>query len=211
MKTRDRILDVSLRLFNEEGEVGQSAVDIANALDMSPGNLYYHFKGKEPIVEALFDRFEEEIRLIVNGVDSNVASIEDNWVFTYILLEEIYDFRFFYRNLGDLLARYPALASRFRRILGLKREALVTQMRNAEARGIVHVDARLQAPLIDQMLSTLTFWLNLDMIEGIQRTGPQLIHDTVLQMMLLIVPYMGEAGFDALSMMLEHHQSVSKK
>ena len=43
----------ALNLFNAEGEAKQTAVDIANALDMSPGNLYYHFKGKEPIIEAL--------------------------------------------------------------------------------------------------------------------------------------------------------------
>lgn len=209
MKTRDRILDVSLRLFNEEGEAGQSAVDIANALDMSPGNLYYHFKGKEPIIEALFGRFEEEMALILNGADANVTSIEDNWVFTYIVLEEIYDFRFFYRNLGDLLARYPALASRFRSVLAMKRRAVTSLMDSAARRGILHVDERLKAPLIDQLQSTLTFWLSMDVVEGEHKPGPQLIHDTVLQIMMLIIPYMGEAGFDTLSQMLDHHKAMT--
>ena len=36
-----------------------------------------------------------------------MTSIEDNWVFVYIVLEEIYDFRFFYRNVGDMMERYP--------------------------------------------------------------------------------------------------------
>ena len=58
MKTRDRILHVSLLLFNDEGEAQQTAVDISNALGISPGNLYYHFKGKDAIIRALFDAFE---------------------------------------------------------------------------------------------------------------------------------------------------------
>ena len=87
MKTRERILDVSLALFNSEGEANQTSVDIANALDMSPGNLYYHFKGKEPIIEALFDRFEEEMKIILDDSHNAVASIEDNWVYVYIVLE----------------------------------------------------------------------------------------------------------------------------
>ena len=209
MKTRDRILDVSLDLFNKEGEANQAAVDIANALNMSPGNLYYHFKGKEPIIEALFDRFEEEMKIILNGVDSNIASIEDNWIFAYIVLEEIYDFRFFYRNLGDLLARYSSLASRFRKVLAMKRAAIETLLKGAQKRGLVHIDKRLRSHLVDQLVSTWTFWLSRDMIEGETRSGPQLIHDTVLQFMLLIVPYMGEEGFDAMHAMLERHRKMT--
>jgi len=154
MKTRDRILDVSLTLFNSEGEAAQTAVDVANALDMSPGNLYYHFKGKEPIIEALFERFEEEMQIILGGTHGAVTSIEDNWVFVYIVLEEIYDFRFFYRNIGDMMERYPSMASRFRKILAAKRLAIENVLRQLEKRDVLHVDKRLRAPLVQQMLST---------------------------------------------------------
>lgn len=186
-------------------------MDIANALDMSPGNLYYHFKGKEPIIEALFDRFEEEMLVILGGHKPAVFTIEDNWVFTYIVLEEIYDFRFFYRNLGELIARYPSLALRFRRVLALKRQSIETTISAFEKQGLIHIDTPLRKPLVEQMLSTLTFWLSLDMVEGADRPGTQLIHDTVLQFMLLVVPYMGEAGFDAMSDMLDRHKSFSGK
>ena len=208
MKTRDRILDVSLDLFNSEGEAKQTAVDIANALDMSPGNLYYHFKGKEPIIEALFDRFEEEMQIILGGSHGAVTSIEDNWVFIYIVLEEIYDFRFFYCNVVDMMERYPGLANRFRKILAMKRQAIENVIGQLEKRDLVTLDRRLRAPLVQQMLSTLTFWLSHDLIEGSDRDGPALIHDTVLQFMLLVVPYMGEAGDDALDGMLNRHREL---
>ncbi len=210
MKTRDRILDVSLELFNSEGEAAQTAVDIANALDMSPGNLYYHFKGKEPIIQALFDRFEEEMQIILGGTHGAVTSVEDNWVFVYIVLEEIYDFRFFYRNVGDMMERYPGLATSFRKILAMKRQAIENVLAQLEKRDIVEVDRRLHAPLVQQMLSTLTFWLSHDLIEGGQGDGPSLIHNTVLQFMLLVVPYMGEAGAEALDGMLERHRNLTK-
>ena len=210
MKTRDRILDVSLALFNSEGETKQTAVDIANALDMSPGNLYYHFKGKEPIIEALFDRFEEEMQIILGGSHGAVTSIEDNWVFVYIVLEEIYDFRFFYRNVGDMMERYPGLATRFRKILAMKRQAIENVLTQLEKQDLVDVDRRLKAPLVQQMLSTLTFWLSHGLVEGSDRDGPALIHDTVLQFMLLVVPYMGEAGTETLDGMLDRYRELSK-
>ncbi len=211
MKTRDRILDVSLGLFNAEGEAAQTAVDIANALDMSPGNLYYHFKGKEPIIEALFDRFEEEMQIILGGTHGAVTSIEDNWVFIYIVLEEIFDFRFFYRNVGDMMERYPGLASRFRKILAMKRQAIENVLSQLEKRDIIEVDRRLREPLKQQMLSTLTFWLSSELIEGGDRGGPALIHDTVLQFMLLVVPFMGEASAEALDGMLERHRELTRQ
>ena len=209
MKTRDRILDVSLALFNAEGEAKQTAVDIANALDMSPGNLYYHFKGKEPIIEALFDRFEEEMQIILGGSHGAVTSVEDNWVFVYIVLEEIYDFRFFYRNVGDMMERYPSMASRFRKILALKRQAIENVLNQLAKRDIVDIDRRLRTPLVQQMVSTMTFWLSHDLIEGSDKAGPALIHDTVLQFMLLVVPYMGDAGAEALDGMLERHRELT--
>ena len=209
MKTRDRILDVSLALFNEEGEAPQSAVDIANALDMSPGNLYYHFKGKEPIVDALFDRFEAEMKIILDAKPGTLTTIEDYWVFTYIILEEIYDFRLFYRNIGELTSRFPSLGVRFRSILALKRTSIARLVRGLERRRVLTLDKRLKPHLVDQLVSTLTFWLSLDQVEGTEYSGPRLIHDTVLQFMLHLVPHMGEAGAEALSSMLERHQEFT--
>ena len=207
MKTRDRILSVSLDLFNEEGEGTQSAVDIANALNISPGNLYYHFKGKDAIIRALFDQFEEEMRVILRGSAGRIASIKDNWIYTYIILEEIYDFRFFYRELGPLLERYPDLASRFRALLSEKRGAIAGVLDGLTRAGRLSMDTRLRAPLIDQMLQTMTFWLSGDDVQGLHSDGGQLMHRTVFQMMVLVAPYMGRGGFEAISALLTHYEA----
>ncbi len=51
--TRRRILDTARGLFNEEGLARVGVRDIARAVDMSPGNLAYHFATKDDLVEAL--------------------------------------------------------------------------------------------------------------------------------------------------------------
>ena len=208
MKTRDRILQTSLLLFNQEGEAPQTAVDISNALEISPGNLYYHFKGKDAIIRTLFGAFEDEMRVILRGSKGGVTSIEDNWVYLYIILEEIYDFRFFYRDLGVLLDRYPDLAVRFRALVAEKRRTITRVLHDLAESDVLQLDPRLKAALTDQIMMSITFWLANDSIGNEAHDGPSLIHKTVFQVMCLIVPYMGEAGFDALSRMIAHYEGT---
>ena len=103
MKTRERILVTSLLLFNEEGEPNVTTVDISNEMEISPGNLYYHFKGKEAIIEALFLRFEAELSEILHAPLEKALSVEDSWFYLYVVFEEIYNFRFFYRDQFECL------------------------------------------------------------------------------------------------------------
>lgn len=208
MKTRDRILKTALTLFNEEGEADQTAVDLANVLEISPGNLYYHFKGKDAIIKVLFDNFETEMRMILGGSDGAISNMEDQWVYTYILLEEIYDFRFFYRDLGVLLARYPELAVRFRGLLKEKRKTIGRLLDHLSTNEIIHIDPVLTSLLSDQILATLTYWLSLDQIEGANLPPAHLIHRTVFQTMAMIVPYMGDDGSDMLQQMLAHYEQA---
>ncbi len=78
-RTRERILDLSLRLFNEHGEPNVTTSAIADGMGISPGNLYYHFRNKDDIVNALFDDFEREIDHVLEAASGQDASVEDAW------------------------------------------------------------------------------------------------------------------------------------
>ena len=102
MKTRDRILETSLMLFNDEGEHNVTTVDIANEMNISPGNLYYHFKGKESILEALFTRFDTEFSTLLRESGEARLDLKDYWFFIYVVFEELHKFRFLFVDLGDI-------------------------------------------------------------------------------------------------------------
>lgn len=190
MKTRDRILAASLDLFNTEGEENVTALDVANELEISPGNLYYHFKGKDALIAALFDNFEEEMNIIFQGAHQRLNSLEDHWLFLYIMLEEIYDFRFFYRSLGLLTDRYPSLASRFKGLTLQLRKTLSASLESfGDADGFAK-NPRVKSVILDQLTSTLTFWLEEDVISGRNTPPAELIHTTVLRTLLTVAPYL---------------------
>lgn len=58
---KNEILDVAGRLFGEQGYDATSTNDILKEIGIARGTLYYHFKSKEEILDAMIDRMTEQI------------------------------------------------------------------------------------------------------------------------------------------------------
>jgi len=191
----------SLRLFNEEGEAHTTTIDIAAEMDISPGNLYYHFKGKDQIIAELFEQFQLAVSQTLQApldkpLHEHQGRIEDNWYYLYVVLEELYQYRFLYHNLDDLLRRYPKLVRGFRRIVRHKREALAAIINGLfKEAGISLPRIQLEA-LIENMTLQLTYWLNYDRLLRDEGDAQRCIHQGVLQLLTMIAPYLGEEHMD---------------
>lgn len=61
MKTRDKIVYAALELFNQHGERNITTNHIADHIEISPGNLYYHFRNKQEIVREIFALYSAEL------------------------------------------------------------------------------------------------------------------------------------------------------
>ena len=115
-RTAERILEASLALFNRFGEPHVSTAAIAADLGISSGNLYYHYRAKDEIVNALFAQYEQALgELLQAGGD--VADVEDAWFFTHRLFELVWQYRFLYRDLNNLLSRNRQLETQFPALL----------------------------------------------------------------------------------------------
>lgn len=160
MKTKDKIIETALRLFNDEGEPNVTTNHIADEMDISPGNLYYHYRSKDDIIWQIFLNYEEKINQVLNLKDVNYTSMEDMWLYLHMVFEVIAEYRFLYRNLIQLMNRIDFLKRHFRHILALKSQTALNIMKNLSEIGALKADEETIASLADQIALTATFWLN---------------------------------------------------
>jgi len=82
-KTKENILDAAAVLFSQRGYNGTALRDIANALDMKAGSLYYHFESKEQMVlEILTIGMKNIISTVIQRVESLPANPSSRDVLT---------------------------------------------------------------------------------------------------------------------------------
>jgi AcrR family transcriptional regulator len=187
-RTRRRILDESLRLFNEEGEDAVTTAAIAQSLGMSPGNLYYHFRSKDQIVAELFGRLEARLAIDPPAGGDAAQAIEDLWLYLHLMLEAIWDFRFFYRNLHAVARRDRRLAARFNRIASRKLAAIESLCESLAAQGALRAGREEIRALARNILLVATYWLDFQSLRGDGRAAD--LGQGAYQVMALVAPYL---------------------
>jgi AcrR family transcriptional regulator len=116
-RTRERILEQSLALFNARGVSGVTTAEIAGELNISPGNLYYHFRNKEEIVAELCSAFEARMAPLFADPGGRRVAVLDLWLWLHLMLERMGEYRFILREVDVRSRRAMALGTRLGRLL----------------------------------------------------------------------------------------------
>lgn len=209
-KTRDRILSISLEMFNAQGEPNVTTNHIADELEISPGNLYYHFRNKDDIVEHLFTAFETRMDAALLAPDTRLPNLEDMWLQMHLVFECIWDYRFVYRDLVDLLSRNRKLKMHFSRILKRGHEAIVTVCKGLVESGVMHASPNEIDIVAQHILLAATFWLNFQHIRPAVSTAKNEQADLgkgAYLVMMLLAPYLRGAEREHLNRLAEQYVS----
>lgn len=114
MGTRDRIIEASLVLFNDQGERNVTTNHIAAHLGISPGNLYYHFKNKQAIIFELFTHYENRVMTVLQLPEERGTSTSDKLRYLMETFKGLWEYRFMHRDMESLLSADPSLHRRYR-------------------------------------------------------------------------------------------------
>jgi AcrR family transcriptional regulator len=193
-RTAERILEVSLALFNRFGEPNVSTTLISAEMRISPGNLYYHYPAKDELINALFNRYENALHVLLNASD-NVRDVEDAWFFLHSLFELIWQYRFLYRDLNDLLSKNRRLETHFQSVLHHKTRSVKAMLDGMHRCGAVRIDAREVEPTATSMVVVLTYWLSFEYVGNPRKAlEPESAQGAMLRgahhVLNLLVPYL---------------------
>ncbi len=162
-RTAERILEISLELFNRFGEPNVSTTLISAELGISPGNLYYHYPAKDELINALFDRYEKSLNELLGAADS-VRDVEDAWFFMHTLFELIWQSRFLYRDLNDLLSKNRRLETHFQEVLKHKTRAMKSLLDGMSSAGAMSISSHEVGATATSMVVLLTYWLSFEYV-----------------------------------------------
>ncbi len=162
-RTAERILDVTLELFNRFGEPNVSTALISAELHISTGNLYYHYPAKDLLVDRLFDRYEASLDALLKAAD-DVHDVEDAWLFFHMLFELIWQYRFLYRDLNDLLSKNRRIETHFQYVLTEKKQAVQRVLAGLGRGNAVRLSAPEAESVATAMVVVSTYWLSYEYV-----------------------------------------------
>lgn len=137
MKTRERILQTSLRQFNELGTDQATVRSIAEEVGISHGNLCYHYKNTDALIEALYDQLIEELEEPVahsQQPDAGLADLIRSAEATFHLL---YKYRFLLLDFVRIIRRIDPIRKKFRVLMQLRREQFHKAFQHLIAQGLM--------------------------------------------------------------------------
>jgi len=168
-RTRERILETSLALFNHSGAPRVTTADIADEMNISPGNLYYHFRNKDEIVFELYEAYEAQVLPLYADPGGRHLDVDDLWLWLHLLFERMWEYRFLYRDLDELASRERKLGTRMGALLRKGAATVIELCCGMVEAGTMRASAREIEALADNALLVATYWSAYDRI----RRAPQ--------------------------------------
>jgi AcrR family transcriptional regulator len=193
-RTAERILETTLALFNRFGEPNVSTTLISAELNISPGNLYYPAPATDELINTLFGRYEKSLGELLRAA-GGARDVEDAWFFMHSMFELIWQYRFLYRDLNDLLSKNRRLETHFQSVVRDKSHAVRALLDGLGRSGAVSIDARDAEPTATSMVVVLTYWLSFEYVRDPRRAlEPENAQQALLRgaqhVLNLLVPYL---------------------
>jgi len=116
MDTKQKILKKSLELFNQKGTAQTTVRHIAAALNISHGNLCYHYENTGVIIGKLYEELVEALNKRLGEVQTKNFSLTDLLRITETVFDIFYQYRFILLEFVHIMRRLPGVRTHFREL-----------------------------------------------------------------------------------------------
>ncbi|MGL4829758.1 MAG: TetR/AcrR family transcriptional regulator [Vibrio sp.] len=204
MKTKDRIVYAALELFNQQGERNITTNHIAAHIEISPGNLYYHFRNKQEIVRDIFALYSAELIERFTPLQGQHESLSLLKHYLDSIFTLMWKYRFFYANLPEILQRDEELHEDYIQVQDKLQANLVNIMRGFVEMQLLQLGDSEMRQIVRTLHLIASSWLGYQsaMSHKTQVTE-EVIHQGMLQMISVVKPCATKAGREQLQLLEE--------
>ena len=204
MKTRDKIVLAALELFNEHGERNITTNHIAAHIDISPGNLYYHFRNKQEIVREIFTLYSNELLERFTPILEQQESLVLLKRYLNSIFTLMWKYRFFYANLPEILQRDEGLHQDYIVVQEKLQANLVSIMADFVSLGLLQLSPSEMKSQVRTLHLIATSWLGYQSAMSPKTLiTEESIHQGMLQMIAVVKPRATETGLEQLQLLEE--------
>ncbi|GGD70472.1 hypothetical protein GCM10011514_38200 [Emticicia aquatilis] len=190
--TKARILEKSIELFNRFGFVSIRMQHIADEVGISVGNLAYHFKNKDAIVEEVYEEIELNQKILLSDLKivPLFINIDQHIRDTYLIQQK---FSFFYSDTFEILRNFPLIKKKYREYTRWYIQQIENMIAFNVARGtfIPETQDGLHQKLAEQYWMTMELWLYQSRIRTFDEAN---IEDYAASLWALLIPHFTHIG-----------------
>jgi len=200
MKTRDKIIQASITLFNEQGERNVTTNHIAAHLSISPGNLYYHFRNKEDIILSIYEEYAGSLLLeTFPKVSTKVKPLDTIILYMDAVFQITMKFRFFYSNLPVLLDKNPSLREKYVEVQHAIADRVSQLLTSLRTENIINFEDEELVDMVSILRLINTFWLSFYQTQNIvNEINDSVFFQGVLKILVILRPYTTKASLPEL-------------
>ncbi len=137
INTKARILMTSLHLFNKLGLSKVTLRTIAKEMNISQGNLNYHFKKRKDILEALYFQLVELMNSRFEQVSFEEISLKSSFENIQVMMHNFYDYRFFMLDFVQIMRENERISKHYRQLVELRQKQFLGLFKLLENEGLI--------------------------------------------------------------------------
>jgi AcrR family transcriptional regulator len=211
MKTKDRIIQASIELFNSQGERNVTTNHIASHLNISPGNFYYHFRNKEEIIRNIFAKYADHMQVSFEPVKPSQDAVKILTNYLDAVFSALYHFNFLYDNLPVIMARDPELRSQYLQIHNKMMEKIHHLIVSLQVANVINMDRDDIDDFANIIKQQVTFWISyVKTSEEEAEVTDQMIYNGLLKVLLLFKPYVMPEYKNAVDIITAKYKALAR-
>jgi AcrR family transcriptional regulator len=192
MKTREKITNKALELFNRNGIEYVGMRELASALDMKIGNITYYFPTKDDLVNQLALDLSDlnaitlgkEVVTMTSFLEMRERNFQNQYRYRCLLLSFVH-----------IMKQNPMVAERYKEIGKKRGDGLLLDIRNLQKKGYLKIDFKSDLEYLSSLIGLIArFWISETAISNNNLSVDKQIRHYVELTAKIFIPYATKLG-----------------